>query len=86
MTVEEKHAGGPTSEPESEPPSQAGPDGIEREIGHDEFDPEGTLALIAIYFTIIALLWLFMYFVEFMGNDPTVVGTMLHAFGSGVVA
>ncbi len=46
---------------------------IEREIGHDEYDPIGTLGLIAIYFVIIALLWIFMYFVEFLGRGPTVV-------------
>ncbi|MFC4247194.1 hypothetical protein ACFOZ7_09315 [Natribaculum luteum] len=46
----------------------------ERELGHDEFDPIGTLALIGIYFLILASMWLFMYFVEFLGNGPTVVG------------
>jgi len=48
-------------------------DGIVREIGHDEFDPVGTLALILIYFVIIGGMWAFMYFVEFLGNGPTVV-------------
>ena len=46
---------------------------IEREIGHDEFDPIGTLVLVSIYFVIIGLLWLFVYFVEFLGRGPTVV-------------
>ncbi len=46
---------------------------IDREIGHDEYDPIGTLSLIAIYFLIIAFLWVFMYFVEFLGRGPTVV-------------
>jgi len=50
---------------------------LRREIGHDEFDPKGTLALIAIYFVIISALWVFMYFVEFLGNDLTIVGTIL---------
>ncbi|MFP8889832.1 hypothetical protein ACLI4U_08665 [Natrialbaceae archaeon A-CW2] len=49
-------------------------DALERHIGHDEFDPVGTLALIGIYFLILVLMWLFMYFVEFLGNDLTVVG------------
>ncbi|MFP9191597.1 hypothetical protein [Natronosalvus vescus] len=49
-------------------------DELERQIGHDEFDPVGTLALIGLYFLILVLMWLFMYFVEFLGNDPTVVG------------
>ncbi|MCU4743713.1 hypothetical protein OB955_24315 [Halobacteria archaeon AArc-m2/3/4] len=45
-----------------------------RELGHDDFDPIGTLALIALYFLLLVFLWLFMYFVEFLGNEPTVVG------------
>ncbi|MEA1931365.1 hypothetical protein [Halohasta litorea] len=44
-----------------------------REIGHDEFDPYGTLALILIYFAILSVMWVFMYFVEFLGNDLTVL-------------
>lgn len=45
----------------------------EREIGHDEFEPVGTLALVLVYFGIVVLLWVFMYFVEFLGRGPTVV-------------
>jgi len=45
-----------------------------REIGHDEFDPKGTLALILIYFAILVVMWTFMYFVEFLGNDLTIIG------------
>jgi halocyanin-like protein len=44
------------------------------EIGHDGYDPTGTLTLIVIYFLILALMWVFMYFVEFLGNGPTVIG------------
>ncbi len=44
------------------------------EIGHDEYDPWGTLSLIVVYFLILVGLWVFMYFVEFLGNGPTVVG------------
>ncbi|EMA31893.1 hypothetical protein C446_15116, partial [Halobiforma nitratireducens JCM 10879] len=44
-------------------------------------DPVGTLALIALYFLILVVLWFFMYFVEFLGNDPTVVGAMLTGVG-----
>jgi len=43
-------------------------------VDHDAFDPRGTGALLALYFAIIALMWLFMYFVEFLGNGPSVVG------------
>ncbi|WP_338741005.1 halocyanin domain-containing protein [Haloplanus salilacus] len=45
-----------------------------RELGHDEFDPTGTATLIVIYVAIISLLWVFMYFVEFLGGGPTVIG------------
>ncbi|WP_254530927.1 signal peptidase complex subunit 2 [Natrinema gelatinilyticum] len=45
-----------------------------REIGHDEFDPWGTLALVALYFLVLTLMWLFTYFVEFLGHGPTVIG------------
>lgn len=47
---------------------------IEREIGHDEFDPVGTLVLIFTYFAILVVMWVFMYFVEFLGRGLTVVG------------
>lgn len=40
----------------------------------DAFDPVGTLAVLAIYFVVIGLAWLFMYFVEFLGTGPRVVG------------
>ena len=43
-------------------------------VDHDAFDPRGTGTLLAVYFAIIALMWLFMYFVEFLGNGPSVVG------------
>ena len=49
---------------------------IQREIGHDEYDPVGTLALIGLYLLVLVVMWLFMYFVEFLGNDPTVVGSV----------
>ncbi|SFB99726.1 hypothetical protein SAMN05444422_103419 [Halobiforma haloterrestris] len=51
---------------------QEDPASVER-IEHDEFDPVGTLALIAFYFAVLVLLWLFTYFVEFLGNVPTPV-------------
>ncbi|OIB58965.1 hypothetical protein [Natrialba sp. SSL1] len=54
-----------------------------REIGHDEFDPIGTLTLIGIYFLILVFLWFFMYFVEFLGNDPTVVSGTLVFLATG---
>lgn len=50
--------------------------GTERTIGHEEFDPRGTLALIGLYFLVLSLMWLFTYFIEFVGNAPTVMGTL----------
>ena len=59
----------------AEPLTEAEPDrGIVRELGHDDFDPIGTAALIVVYFLILVALWVFVYFVEFLGNGPTVVG------------
>ncbi|MFB6359929.1 MAG: halocyanin domain-containing protein [Halobacteriales archaeon] len=48
--------------------------GVVEEIGHDDFNPFGTAWLVALYFLILLVLWVFMYFVEFLGNGPTVVG------------
>jgi halocyanin-like protein len=48
-------------------------DPVER-IGHDAYDPTGTAALIVVYFLILVVMWVFMYFVEFLGNGPTVIG------------
>jgi predicted HAD superfamily phosphohydrolase len=48
-------------------------DEVETEIEHDDYDPTGTLALIGVYFLIIAGLWVFMYFFEFLGRGPSVV-------------
>jgi hypothetical protein len=45
-----------------------------REIGHDEFDPVGTLVLIAVYFVILVVMWIVMWRIEFIGNGPTVIG------------
>jgi hypothetical protein len=47
---------------------------IERELTHEDYDPKGTLALIVIYMAILVAMWIFMYFVEFLGNDLVVVG------------
>jgi halocyanin-like protein len=57
--------GDPTEAPERAPSV---------ELGHDEFDPTGTLALVVVYFVILLVMWVFMYFVEFLGRGPTVIG------------
>ncbi|OLZ42731.1 hypothetical protein A6E15_13780 [Natrinema saccharevitans] len=59
---------------------QREPDQV-RTLGHEEYDPIGTAILIGIYFLILVLLWIFMYFVEFLGNGPTVVGMALTVVG-----
>ncbi|MFB6151934.1 MAG: halocyanin domain-containing protein [Haloarculaceae archaeon] len=43
-------------------------------LGHDEFDPTGTFSLVLVYMLILAVMWVFMYFVEFLNNGPTVIG------------
>jgi len=46
----------------------------ERHVGHDEFDPVGTLSLILVYLAILVVMWVFVYFFEFLGNGPTIIG------------
>jgi hypothetical protein len=43
-------------------------------VDHDDYDPVGTAILLAMYFVVVGVVWLFMYFVEFLGNGPTVIG------------
>ncbi|WP_435185884.1 halocyanin [Halobellus sp. EA9] len=43
-------------------------------VDHDEYDPVGTALLLTAYFVVVGAVWLFMYFVEFLGNGPTVIG------------
>ncbi len=47
------------------------------EIGHDEFNPIGTLLLLAGYFLILLFLWVAVYFIEFLGRELTVVGVLV---------
>ncbi|MCF2238897.1 halocyanin domain-containing protein [Halobacterium salinarum] len=44
------------------------------ELGHDEYDPVGTLSIVAVYFLILVGMWAFTYFIEFLGNGPTIMG------------
>lgn len=46
---------------------------IEREISIEEFQPKGTLTLTLLYFAIVVLMWIFMYFIEFGGNAPSII-------------
>ncbi|WP_049934860.1 halocyanin domain-containing protein [Haloplanus natans] len=67
-------AGAVKSVAERTPAESVFESGVVRELGHDDFDPYGTATLIAIYVGLISLLWVFMYFVEFLGGGPTVIG------------
>jgi halocyanin-like protein len=70
----DEDAGEGTAIPAGEPvPETADAEPVE-EIGHDEYDPIGTAALIVVYALILLVMWVFMYFVEFLGNGPTVIG------------
>ncbi len=40
----------------------------------EEFHPTGTLFLLACYFLLLIGLWIFMYFVEFIGKGPSITG------------
>jgi len=62
------------AEAASSPLAEADPEEPRTELGHDDFDPFGTAALIVLYFLILVVLWVFVYFVEFLGNGPTVIG------------
>ncbi len=59
-------------------PAEAATDPTEpsrvQELDHHEYDPKGTASLIVLYLAILVGMWLFMYFVEFLGNGPTVIG------------
>lgn len=68
-----KQAGKPEVAPE-ESPTPESEHGIVREIGHDEFDPTGTASLIALYFLILLVMWVFVYFIEFLGRGVTIIG------------
>ena len=46
---------------------------IEREIGIEEYQPKGTLTLTLLYLALVVLMWIFMYFVEFAGNAPSII-------------
>jgi hypothetical protein len=63
-----------TEDVEQSVSAAAGQESIERELSHEEFDPRGTLALILLYFLILAFMWVFMYFFEFLGNELVVIG------------
>ena len=61
------------SDPPSESPEQAPPEGTVREISAEEFNPYGTAVVTGIYFGILVLMWIFMYFVEYAGHGPTII-------------
>lgn len=60
------------SQESSVPPEHRDPD-IKREISVEEFNPKGSFTLAIIYFAILVIMWIFMYFVEFAGNGPSIL-------------
>ena len=48
--------------------------GRKQELDHDGFNPIGTAGLLVGYFLLLLVLWGLMYFVQFLGNGPTVTG------------
>jgi len=62
----------PSSNNSSSSWEQRNPD-IERKITIEEYQPKGTLALTLIYLLIVVLMWIFMFFVEFGNNAPTII-------------
>lgn len=46
---------------------------IVREITIEEYKPVGTLVIALIYLVIIVVMWIFMYFIEFGGNAPSII-------------
>ena len=51
---------------------QRNPD-IEKEISIEDYQPKGTLTLTLLYLLIVVVMWIFMYFVEFAGNAPSII-------------
>ena len=47
---------------------------IVREISLEEFNPVGTLAVNGLYFLLLLFLYALMYFVEFAGRGPSIIG------------
>ncbi len=45
----------------------------QQSVDDEEFTPTGTAFLLSVYFAILLLLWIFMYFVEFLGGGPTIL-------------
>lgn len=54
--------------------SNASAEGPGVEDHEEEFNPKGTLALILTYFVILLVMWVYIYFVEFLGGDLVVIG------------
>lgn len=46
---------------------------IVHKITIDDYQPYGTLTLTLLYFAVVTLMWIFMYFIEFGGNAPSII-------------
>lgn len=70
MAEDNNHSSNNSDSPQSW--EQQNPE-IEREIGIEEYQPKGTLTLTLMYLGLVVLMWIFMYFVEFAGNAPSII-------------
>jgi halocyanin-like protein len=70
---EQRHGGVPASQRGRVLEATGEDDEHVETIDHDSFDPTGTLSLVLLYMAILVVMWIVMYFIEFLGG-PTVVG------------
>lgn len=42
-------------------------------VSEEDFNPTGTASVLGVYFLILVLLWIFMYFIEFLGGTATIL-------------
>jgi hypothetical protein len=70
MTANNESSSGKSESPQSW--EQRNPE-IEREISIEEYQPKGTLTLTLLYLALVVLMWIFMFFVEFADNAPTII-------------
>lgn len=72
MSAQKSNTSESGSQNSPNPPEHRDPD-IVREISLEEFKPKGTLTLTLLYFAIVAIMWVFMYFVEFANHGPSII-------------
>lgn len=46
---------------------------IVQKIDFEDYQPKGTLAITILYFFLVGLMWLFIFFGEFVNNGPSII-------------